>query len=330
MGRSSGRRRWFLPPALKRGQRPVEVSRSRCGLAPLQTLRRGCDIYMVPVPDLVPGSVPELVPIVRPVVGRANRSAGVSSRCRRTGTTLAASLTRPASAVMRSGTPLGHQQAKSRPAAVAWSTWRLEASRCSGLLALRVEATLRRGCPDRTLVPCSALLVTPRARDGPCRACWPRTTPHPLLRWSISGYHPPEPREDLTQVDPFWDSFDHVRQVELGNGGRSTDDSFAMWHLWSFPGRRELVGMRMAAMPHPSAMGFGSRSGRSLRDPVRLTFEEDGRQVAWEAGPGHRLAMTGMKVLAVEFECPHRDVWGELRTAPDGIDQLCGGTGPAI
>jgi hypothetical protein len=151
-----------------------------------------------------------------------------------------------------------------------------------------------------------------------------------LLRWSISGYHPPEPREDLTQVDPFWDSFDHVRQVELGNGGRSTDDSFAMWHLWSFPGRRELVGMRMAAMPHPSAMGFGSRSGRSLRDPVRLTFEEDGRQVAWEAGPGHRLAMTGMKVLAVEFECPHRDVWGELRTAPDGIDQLCGGTGPAI
>ena len=46
----------------------------------------------------------------------------------------------------------------------------------------------------------------------------------------------------------------------------------------------------------------------------------------WEAGPGHRLAMTGMRTLAVDFDCPHHDLWIELRDADDGIDQLCGGT----
>ena len=147
-----------------------------------------------------------------------------------------------------------------------------------------------------------------------------------LFRWSISGYRPPEPRRDLSPVDPFWDSLDHARQVDLGNGWRSTDDPHAMWHLWSFPTRRELVGMRMAAMPHPSAMGIGLRPGGAFRRPVGLMFVEDGRRVPWEAGPGHRLAMTGMKALAVDFECPHRDVWAELRPLADGIDRLCGGT----
>ena len=147
-----------------------------------------------------------------------------------------------------------------------------------------------------------------------------------LFRWSISGYRPPEPRGDLVEVDPFWVARDHLRQVDLGNGWRSVDDPYAMWHLWSLPTRRELVGMRMAAMPHPAAMGLAGRSGKSLRDPVGLTFEEEGRQVPWEAGPGHRLAMTGMRTLAVDFDCPHHDLWIELRDADDGIDQLCGGT----
>jgi hypothetical protein len=34
-----------------------------------------------------------------------------------------------------------------------------------------------------------------------------------------------------------------------------------------------------------------------------------------------------MKVLATDFDCPHHDVWATLRPLPDGIDQLCGGTG---
>lgn len=148
-----------------------------------------------------------------------------------------------------------------------------------------------------------------------------------VLRWSISGYHPPEPREDLMAADLFWDVREGVRQIDLGRGWRSTDDPYAMWHLWSLPTRRELVGLRMGAMPHPSAMGFaGGRRGGG-RAEIELTLEEDGRQVPWEAGPDHRLAMTGMHVLAADFDCPHHDVWGELRPLPDGIDQLCGGTG---
>ena len=111
-----------------------------------------------------------------------------------------------------------------------------------------------------------------------------------LFRWSISGYRPPEPRGDLVEVDPFWVARDHLRQVDLGNGWRSVDDPYAMWHLWSLPTRRELVGMRMAAMPHPAAMGLAGRSGKSFTGSGRADGRGGGSPgaVGGRAGPPAR------------------------------------------
>ena len=87
-----------------------------------------------------------------------------------------------------------------------------------------------------------------------------------------------------------------------------------------------LSGCGWQRCPTPPRWVWRADQASRLRDPVGLTVEEEGRQVPWEAGPGHRLAMTGMRTLAVDFDCPHHDLWIELRDAEDGIDQLCGGT----
>ena len=142
---------------------------------------------------------------------------------------------------------------------------------------------------------------------------------------SLRGYRPPAPRDDLVSEERFLADRPHDPQLDLGRGWTSTDDPYAMWHLWYLPRRRELVGSRMAAMPHPASLLHApGRVGRT--STISLSFERDGERLPWEAGDGRRWAVTGMKVLADGVDRPHELAIQLLRDQPHGLDRLCDGT----
>lgn len=130
---------------------------------------------------------------------------------------------------------------------------------------------------------------------------------------SITAWRPPAPRTDLVSPEHFIRMRGNDDEIDLGRGWRSTDDPDASWHLWWVPTSGEVVGLRTSALPPPPGPFYlGSVHGRSPLDPV---------------GVHH---FSGMRVLGRCEHRPTRAACDVLRTQPDGIDLLCGGTHGAV
>lgn len=130
-----------------------------------------------------------------------------------------------------------------------------------------------------------------------------------LIGWAeaISHYRPPAPRDDLVSPQRYYAVHGIHDEIDLGRQWRSTDDPGAYGHVWWLPESGRLIGVRTAMEPPPVARyangGF--------------------RQWSW--GPDHT-TISGMKTLGTTHR-PDRHRADHLRLRPDGLDQLCGGTG---
>jgi len=130
---------------------------------------------------------------------------------------------------------------------------------------------------------------------------------------AISGWNSPAPRTDLVSPEHFVRMRGVSDEIDLGRGWRSTDDPDAAWHVWWVPSTGELIGLRTSALPPPPGPFYlGPVHGRSPLDPVGV----------------HHFA--GMRVLGNSTTRPSRSACDELRSRPDGLDELCGGTHGAM
>lgn len=129
--------------------------------------------------------------------------------------------------------------------------------------------------------------------------------------WAISGYHPPEPRDDLIATTRFVEGRERESEINLGRNWRSTDDPGAMWHVWWSPRTGELLGLRMGALPPPPGP-VGMVGAGGTRD-LRATLY-------------NQLPYSGMKVLGHYDHRPPSELCDHIRQLHNGLDLLCGGT----
>ena len=128
---------------------------------------------------------------------------------------------------------------------------------------------------------------------------------------AIRGWHPPAPRADIVSPEHFVRMRGDLGEVDLGRGWRATDDAHAAWHVWWVPRTGELIGLRMSEFPPPPGPGSTYTTpyrGSALLDPYGL------------------YKYTGMRVLGHLEHRPSRELCEQLRSLPDGLGVLCGGT----
>ncbi len=127
---------------------------------------------------------------------------------------------------------------------------------------------------------------------------------------AISAWVPPAHRIDIVSPQHFVNMRGRETEFDLGRGWRSTDDRGAAWHLWWIPESGDLIGLRTSELPPPPSLRWaGMAYGRSVLDPVGMN------------------QFTGMKVLGRFEHRPSKSLCEQLRTLPNGLDVLCGGTG---
>jgi len=126
---------------------------------------------------------------------------------------------------------------------------------------------------------------------------------------AISAWSPPDPRNDIVSPNHFVSMRGTETEIDLGRGWRSTDDPRAAWHVWWIGHSGDLIGLRTSELPPPpSSAWFTPVAGHTLLSPF---------------GVNH---FTGMKVLGHFEHRPARGLCEELRSLPNGLDVLCGGT----
>jgi len=131
-----------------------------------------------------------------------------------------------------------------------------------------------------------------------------------LTGWAhaIRQWQPPAWREDLVSAPRYYEVHGHHDEIDLGRQWRSTDDPGAYWHVWWVPDTGELIGVRVSAQPPPTVRyAYGGFRGHS-----------------WGSDP--KPGIGGVKMLGT-FLGLDRHLTDHLRLRPDGLDQLCGGTG---
>lgn len=127
---------------------------------------------------------------------------------------------------------------------------------------------------------------------------------------AISGWSPPEARDDLVTPEHFVRMRGAEAEVDLGRGWRATDDPGAAWHLWWLPDSGTVIGLRTSELPPPPG-------------PYRFYSPRSGRGFL---GADGIMKFTGMRVLGHLEVRPSARRCDLLRPRPDGLDVLTGGT----